>query len=78
MKFSNVAEALDACEKAGLEPRPHVTGLREQTYWVHLPGSTRGECFCNDSQFLGWANAYFDEKEDDGPEGEEDWLYVEA
>lgn len=78
MKLSNVAEALDACEKAGLEPRPHVTGLGEQTYWVHLPGSTRGECFCNDSQFLGWANAYFDEKEDDEQGDWEGQPYVAA
>lgn len=59
MKFFAIAEALDACEKAGFQPRSHVTGLGEQVYWVHLPNFERGICFSGDSQFLAWANSFF-------------------
>lgn len=63
MLFNTVDEALEACEAAGYQPRSHVTGLGEQTYWVHIPGSERGWCYWGDAQFLGWANAYWRHKE---------------
>jgi hypothetical protein len=59
MLFNTVEEALTACELAGYQPRSHVTGIGEQTYWVHLPGLERGACYWGDSQFLGWANAHW-------------------
>ena len=59
MSFTTTEEALAACELAGYQPRSHVTGLGEQTYWVHLPGFDQGLCFWGDTQFLGWANAYW-------------------
>lgn len=59
MLFNTVDEALEACEAAGYQPRSHVNGLGEQTYWVHPPGSERGWCYWGDAQFLSWANAHW-------------------
>ncbi len=55
MSFNTVEEVLAACELAGYQPRSHVTGLGEQTYWVHLPGFDRGICIWGDAQLLAWA-----------------------
>lgn len=57
--FQSVQEALEACEAAGYQPRSHVNGLGEQTYWVHPPCSDRGWCYWGDAQFLSWANGYW-------------------
>jgi hypothetical protein len=59
MSFNTVKEALAACELAGYQPRSHVTGLSEQTYWVHLPGFDRGICISGDTGLLHWANAHW-------------------
>jgi hypothetical protein len=59
MHFNTVEEVLAACELAGYQPRSHVTGLGEQTYWVHLPDCERGSCFWGDIQFLDWANEHW-------------------
>jgi len=88
MFFNTIDEALAACELAGYQPRSHVTGLGEQTYWVHLPNCERGSCYWGDAQFLGWANAYWrlleieearhqagweELQEEDSPVGLEGW-----
>ena len=88
MSFTTTEEALAACELAGYQPRSHVTGLGEQTHWVHLPGFDQGLCFWGDTQFLGWANAYWrlleiekirhqagweELQEEDSPTGYEGW-----
>ena len=51
MTFNTVEKALAACEAAGYQSRSHVTGLGEQTYWVHLPGFDRGICYWGDAHY---------------------------
>lgn len=55
--FTTPAQALAACEDAGLEPRTQHGGLGETSYWVSLGGAYMA--YWSDAQFLGWANAYF-------------------
>lgn len=57
--FKTIDEVMAACELAGYQPRSHITGLNEQTYWVHLPSLERGICFWGDTQFICWANAHW-------------------
>lgn len=76
--FQTIQQALEACEAAGYQPRDHCNGLGEMEYWVHLPRSTRGECFFGDSQFLGWANAHFEWLEIERIRSEAGWEWLEG
>lgn len=59
MQFKTVDEAIEACEKAGYQPRDPVNGLGEQEYWIHLPRMERGICCLGDDAFLRWVNAHW-------------------
>jgi hypothetical protein len=60
--FTTVDQALEACEQAGLEPRPQKGTNGETSYWVYLPNYGEGRHYASywgEDQFLGWANTFF-------------------